>query len=305
MSFAENFTTNSENIILMIEKNLPKILQIFGTIAVTGGAIWACKNTVKAVGIMEEHHEMAEDLEDAIEQSRGCDAEDADLYSEDAYNKDKKALYIQTTGRLAKTYALPVLTFTAGVVALNIGQAVLEDRLATMTGAYVGLRTIFDKYRKRVIEDYGEETDYDYLHGLKTCERTVKDENGKKVKEKYKEVVDDELYMTLARFYDSSNLNYEEGSNDYNMIQLFNWQEECNRRLRAQGHLFLNEVYDILGFKRTSLGQKYGWIWDGETKVDFGLLNGKSEATRRYKNGEEVEAILLYFNVTGPILDLI
>lgn len=36
----------------------------------------------------------------------------------------------------------------------------------------------------------------------------------------------------------------------------------CYEKFKAQGHLFLNEVYDQLGMPRTTSGQVAGWVFD-------------------------------------------
>lgn len=58
---------------------------------------------------------------------------------------------------------------------------------------------------------------------------------------------------------------------DLNQLFLLSTEVSFNHRLRARGHVFLNEVYDALGFSRTTLGTTLGWFWPAETVIDFGL----------------------------------
>jgi hypothetical protein len=79
--------------------------------------------------------------------------------------------------------------------------------------------------------------------------------------------------------------------------------------LEKKGYLFLNDVYEMLGFERTKAGQVVGWIYNlddpnGDNHVDFGIYDGNNADKRQFVNGLE-RAILLDFNVDGPILDLI
>ena len=83
-------------------------------------------------------------------------------------------------------------------------------------------------------------------------------------------------------------------------------QQYANDRLRAVGHLFLNEVYDRLDIPKTKAGQIVGWVYDpknpkGDNFVDFGMC----EMLRQTDDGEREPVILLDFNVDGNILDLI
>lgn len=81
-----------------------------------------------------------------------------------------------------------------------------------------------------------------------------------------------------------------------NLHQLSSKQGYMMMKLRTQGHVFLNEVYDALGFPRTREGQFVGWIYRGETsQISFGIddLIGSNI----------VGPITLTFNVDGLILD--
>jgi hypothetical protein len=67
--------------------------------------------------------------------------------------------------------------------------------------------------------------------------------------------------------------------------------------------VFLNEIYDSLGFKRTRAGQVVGWVANGtgDNFIDFGLFEA---ASVDFAQGFEA-AIILDFNVDGIIYDLL
>ena len=84
-------------------------------------------------------------------------------------------------------------------------------------------------------------------------------------------------------------------------------QQYANDLLVARGHLFLNEVYDMLGIERTKAGQVVGWIYDpknpnGDNYIDFGIYDVNKAKNRDFVNGYE-PVILLDFNVDGNIWD--
>ena len=84
-------------------------------------------------------------------------------------------------------------------------------------------------------------------------------------------------------------------------------QDYANEMLKTKGHLFLNEVYDMLGFQRTKLGQIAGWVYEnpnGDGYIDFGIYDIHDQTKRDFVNGYE-RSIWLDFNVDGNILDLI
>ena len=87
-------------------------------------------------------------------------------------------------------------------------------------------------------------------------------------------------------------------------------QSEANDKLRDRGHLFLNEVYDMLGMQRSKAGNIVGWLYNpddpdypGDGYVDFGIYDLYDETKRRFVNGYE-KSILLDFNVDGNIWEL-
>ena len=108
-----------------------------------------------------------------------------------------------------------------------------------------------------------------------------------------------------ARFFDDNSVYWRKDS-EYNMNFLKIQQYYCDHLLRARGHLYLNEVYDVLGIPRTKEGAVVGWIYDeknpiGDNVVDFGIMNEcNSDFINGYKN-----TALLDFNVDGSILDYV
>lgn len=76
----------------------------------------------------------------------------------------------------------------------------------------------------------------------------------------------------------------------------------ANNVLKSRGHIFLNDVYDMLGLPRTEEGYIYGWLYrPGDTTrnnfVDFGISDQFIETDKL--NYE------LRFNVDGNISNLI
>lgn len=108
-----------------------------------------------------------------------------------------------------------------------------------------------------------------------------------------------------ARFFDSGCAAWNEDP-EYNLLFLKQQQNYANDLLKAKGHLFLNEVYDMLTIPRSKAGQVVGWVYNdenpiGDNRVDFGIY---AEHNTSAINGFE-RSILLDFNVDGDILKYI
>jgi hypothetical protein len=100
-----------------------------------------------------------------------------------------------------------------------------------------------------------------------------------------------------ARSFDETNA-YWEKKPEYNLLFLKNTQNYFNDLLNSRGHVFLNEVYDRLGFKRTPAGQVVGWLRSGKGAgyIDFAIHDEQKSST---------PSVSLDFNVDGIIYDQI
>ena len=86
-----------------------------------------------------------------------------------------------------------------------------------------------------------------------------------------------------------------------NMFMLKNREKEATVRLRANGMLTLNDVYEMIGVKPTDIGLTHGWIFekdnpDGDNEVKFDMRHVYVKDP--YSDREE-RAILIDFNCDG------
>ena len=140
-------------------------------------------------------------------------------------------------------------------------------------------------------------------------EVSVNEDGTESVVKKTVDVVDPSTISEYARFFDDGCTGWTKDP-EYNLMFLRDQQRYANDLLQSKGHLFLNEVYDMLGIPRTKAGQVVGWFYDekhpvGDNFVDFGIYDtNRGTANRDFVNGYE-RTILLDFNVDGPILEYI
>lgn len=165
---------------------------------------------------------------------------------------------------------------------------------------------------ERVVDRFGEQVDRELRYDIKAVEveKTAVNSKGKEVKVKDTEkVVDPNKLTDYARIFYSGNPGYDDDEPQYTLMHLKDVQNMMNDRLKAQGYLFLNDVYNALGFQPTKAGQSVGWIYDeknsvGDNFVDFGIYDLNNITNCRFLDGIE-KGVLLDFNVDGPILDMI
>lgn len=290
-----------------IKKNSPEILLGAGIVGFVGTIVLACRVTCRADEVLEFHRRKIKDINDAKEIA-DADPEGEMSYDVEIYRQDKAIRYLKTTGSLAKLYAPTIAVGTLSLACILTSRNIMQKRYLGVVAAYNGLSAAFEEYRKRVRDEYGEGLDKHFRYSTTYDELPVYDENGKKTKEK-EQVEKTETGMVMqtddsCRFFDSSNPNWDKNPT-FSMMWLRGQQNILNDILHTRGHVFLNEVYDALGFPHTPQGAVLGWIdGEGDDCIDFGLYDPNKESVRRFVNGVD-NVIMLEFNHDGVIWDKI
>lgn len=295
-----------------LKKHSPELLVGAGVVGVVASGVLACKATLKVNAVVEEAKTNLNKIEVAGE--KGV-TEAGETYTEEDVKNETKIVYIQTGVKLAKLYAVPVGLGVASIAAILGGHNILRKRNIALAASYTALINDYKGYRSRVVERFGEQLDKELKYNLKTkeVEETVLNEDGTETKVK-KEVqvmdsgYDPNMYSPFARFFDDGCTGWDPNP-EYSLMFLNQQQNYANDRLKRQGYLFLNDVYDMLGIPKCKEGQTHGWVYDeknpiGDNFVDFGIYNLHIEKNRDFVNGYE-KVILLDFNHDGNILKYI
>ena len=290
---------------MKVRKYSPEILAGVGVVGVIASTVMACKATTKLSDILEESKEQLEQIKTVA-----VDPAYADKYTEDDAKKDTTITYVQTGVKVAKLYAPSVILCTSSLGCLLASNNILRKRNAALSAAYMTVDKSFKEYRRRVAERFGDEVEKEIRYNIKAKEIVTVDEEGNEVKETVKVIEGADnptTYSDYARFFDESCPAWQNDP-EYNLTFLRAQQQYANDLLKAQGRLFLNDVYKMLGIDITKAGQVVGWVYDpdcpvGDNFVDFGIYDMSKERVRAFVNGYEPN-ILLDFNVDGNIWDL-
>lgn len=286
-------------------KHSPEIYLIAGIGGVVVSAVIACVASTKLNDILEEAKDNVEAAHAAVENPAY-----KDKYSEEDCADDIRKIYVQTALNITKLYAPAIILGTLSITSILASNNVMKKRNAALAAAYTAIDTSFKEYRERVAARFGEDVEREIKYNIKSKElvEETTDESGKKKKTKTKvETIDPTLPSPYAKWFDSSNPVYKKNP-EHNLMFLRAQQTYANEKLKVQKYLFLNEVYELLGYKATATGQLVGWVWDknnpeGDQFVDFGIYRTNRE-NMEFVNGVE-PCILLDFNVQGNILELI
>ena len=166
-----------------------------------------------------------------------------------------------------------------------------------LTAAYAALDKGFRQYRERVVGELGADKDREFRYAME--DKTIVEETKEgPVTKQIKVVGGTGIY---ARLFDEYNSNWSDDPG-YNRLFISCQQNFANDLLRSRGHVFLNEVYDMLGLERSPEGAVVGWVLDGDGDgyVSFGVFDGDMYKGQEFVNGNE-RSILLDFNVDGVI----
>lgn len=291
---------------LVLKAKSPEILLFVGIAGVVGAAVMACRATLKVKDVIANHNDTVEEINDCCRK-----VEDgiipAEEYTEDDRKKHLTTTYFHTAFAFVKLYGPAVTLGAASIACIIGGHGIMKKRNVALMAAYKALEEGFNAYRKRVVDELGEEKDYMFKHNLRAEEITETEvgEDGKSKKVKKTQMVSDDpnKLSKYARFFDESCREWSK-TPEYNLYFLKAQQNYFNDMLQSRGHVFLNEVYDNLGMERSQAGTIVGWVLGaGDNYIDFGIFDGDRERSRAFVNGRE-RSILLDFNVDGVIYDL-
>lgn len=297
--------------VLFTKAHAPELLVGGGVAGFVLTVIGACKATGKAVDIIEEK-------EDALRENDTYLAEG--VLTQKEHDDNIRVMNRNARWMLVKTY-LPTATGLAVSVILVLGgYRMINGRLVKTAAAYKLLEDGFGRYRENVRDEFGEETDWRMLNNIrperleaaeKEREANRELEADKKRKKRNLEKRRTAHQEVYSKFFDQYSDRWRRSwTPDQVWEYLRQKQREANDMLRIRKHIFLNEVYDLLGLDRTEEGAVVGWILtknNPNSYVDFGLDSMPDDARRIFLSAERNEdiKIWLHFNPDGLIYNMI
>jgi hypothetical protein len=294
MRFVPNAVTRAAaRQVLLTQKNSPTILFGVGVVGAVAATVLACRATLKLNNTIDDIHKEKLLLEERIGEPG---------LSDDDHKRDMAFFYIRTGFEISKMYAPAVALGAFSIGCLGGSHHILTKRNAGLTAAYAAVDKAFKDYRRRVVDEYGQEKDLELRHGVISREHTTTNKKGEEKVKTVKSFNPSEL-SGYARHFDQTSPEWQREPT-YNAAFLRAKQQYLNDMLQSRGYVFLNEAYRELGIPQCAAGQAVGWVLGdgGDNYVDFGIFNLQSEAARAFVNGLEA-SILLDFNVDGVIID--
>lgn len=286
-------------------KYSPEILLVLGIAGAVTGTVLACVATTKLPEVKQKKND---DL-DGMHTLYTTNDNDEDVALQ-AIKRRTTEIYLKTGVKYVGLYAPAVLVTGVSLSCLVFSNVILRRRLIGVTAAYATISASFKEYRGRVAERYGDDIEKEIRYNIKSQEitTTTMDSKGKEKNKTDKiKVMDPNGLSDFARMYNEGCISWcKDPQANLNFLKC--QETAATKRLQKQGYLFLNEVYEMLGFPRIPEGQVAGWIYDeknpiGDNFVDFGIYNTNRESSINFVNGYD-RTIILDFNIDGNIIDL-
>lgn len=285
---------------LKVAKHSPEICLASGIVVGVGATVLACKATLRVGDIIDNHNQTMHNINFLQEKARS--GEPIENYTVEEAQKEKFILFIQTAVKVGKLYAPAIVLGMTSIGLLLGGHHIMVKRNAALSITCAAIQKAYDEYRQRVRNAVGDEKENDIFKGVTEVVTEEVNSKGKTVKKK--ETSLESPASPYTRIFDESSRWWKKDP-EQNMFFLSMQQRHANDLLRLRGHLFLNEVFDMLNLPRTKMGSVCGWVYgEGDSFVDFGMWDAEKEGTRRFINCAE-NCVWLNFNCDGVIYDLI
>lgn len=316
MSIFSSAAKFGSNLIQKVKFRGPELLIGAGVVGLVGAAVVAVRRGVRWHSAAKA--EILHDLE-TIKKAEG---------SPQYTREDKVRDYAQVIGKgvwsFTQIYGPSVAVGAASVVSILAGTGILKGRLAAMTSAAATAQAALDRYRQRVREKLGDDTDAEFAHEVVSRKTKLKHEDGtKETQVTYHLVPSSGEWMPASpysRLWDESALEWSP-NRELQYLTLRSLENHFNRELDVRGVVFLNDVYKALGLPMSKDAALVGWIKDyekpkmaklaselgrvpGDGVISFGVFENESPSARAYLAGDD-DRVVLDFNVDGVIYDLI
>lgn len=282
--------------VLVLKKNSPHLFFAGGLAGSIASTILACRATLKLESTLGEINEDIKAVK--LRKENPSLAVIGRDYTERDYIQDLMFVYGRTVKRMAKLYGPSVLLGVASTGALTGSHVQMTRRNSALTATGVALAKAYDEYRERVREEIGEDKELELHQALVKTQITV---DGKK--QNVLVPGDPSTWPPFSRVFDQNSSQWQKET-ELNHMYIKSQEIYANHLLNARGHVFLNEMYDVLGLPRSKEGAIVGWVLNGENSNNYISFGLDAPVNARFVDYMEPEA-LLDFNVDGIIYDKI
>lgn len=316
MSIFGKIASGISNLGYKAKQHSPELLLVAGGVSFVATVVSVYRARPKFEKVLKEHNdnlEKAKETYEAVQKQIEEGKAPVTPYTKEDYKRDRMHFYMHFAVDTAKIFGPSVIFGASTIGCVGGAFGIINARFLGVSAALASEVKTREILENNIVSDYGKEA----LEKLKEprpktiVEETVNEETGEvETTVKYDTSSNDGL-PPYARFFDSSCNDWDEDPEN-NRIFLYTTQNILNHRLQKKGHLYLNEVYEALGFEETKAGRVMGWVYyknpedaqlnGSDNFVDLGVGLGSNS---RFVNGLE-NVVIINPNVDRlPIIDRI
>ena len=276
----------SDKVFFKLQEKAPEILlgtSIALTAAAVGTGIYGSFKTVDTIS----------DYESKVSALKASIKDDNDLKKEIA--KEKRHLIRKTVVNY-----IPCFACTAGSILSNYGdykvqKATNKKLIASLTA----LNAFTTAYRKRVVDELGEDADFRFATGTSKKPTKMEITNPDGTTEKVELPVVEKWEESMYTRKWSSSTRYEFDPY-YNTCTLSALQKDVNNDCRNKGFIWFNEILTKYGYGECSYGHDYGKIYDPDNPI---IVRCKEVVIKDPESGRWAKDYILFFDGMEYIKD--
>lgn len=291
-----NLTVISHAVGKFAVKYGPKILSVGGAAMTIGGAVMACRATLKADEVLEAHQARINKLEMALAVSEGYIQEhpgeelnEADIFTEKDYKRGKFEAYCMTAIDFIKLYAPAVSMILGGVGMMQAAFWTTEHKRATAVAALTSVEQAYSN----LIEAHGNNINPEpMVHEKREVILDGEDEPSEQVILDPNRI-DENFFFFL---YDEDNPNWTSGPfsngrwgmNISLITSRLNHMQYDLSGYRTT-HYLVNDVARELDLKETAIGHFFGWNAMAGDQIEYKIFPYR----KVYETDNDTEPLLL------------
>jgi len=268
----------------------PELYLAGGLVMGIGSAIMLAKAHKKSEEVLDPIIETIEETKDYIagENMTAVKETGHEEISRAEATNIMKPLYGALVLDAVKLYGPGVLMGVGSIALIMASHGVLRNRNRALISTVALIERGFSTYRKRVIGEFGKDVDEKLFYGA----------DSRAVVSTRNHIPEVPVALLYGRTFDDKTPRWT-SNRKRNETWLWMIQSMMNDKLDLYGVVFLNDVYEQLGFRKTAVGAVSGWCKEldgGDNFVSFGLDEpiNLNQGDNRW---------MLNFNVQGNILD--
>ena len=187
------------------------------------------------------------------------------LINEAEKEKGEKLSKWETVKTVAPTYLSTALIGTSTIVCIFGTNTLTKHQQASLASAYAFLDQSYKKYRRKVVELYGEETHNNVVNAIAIEKAKTVYPYGSCFIQNCAQYLEED-YSEPILFYEMNGETYFEAP----LEQVLLAEYHLNRDFSIGGNVSLSMLYELLGLDTTDYTDSVGWdIGDGIVWIDF------------------------------------